>query len=279
MQLPTAYRVSPFLSREHWTYTTQGFTHDGKSWFVSNTRRIFRFDGDLTERPSAVTGDDTDAAFWQGEFKHISGIDYWAAHDVIVGAVEHDDGDIGKAKPGYIAVWDKDLRLITKARLQSETLQNDAPWCAINPADQLLYMSKFHPDETALTLEAFKPEFDGFTLTLTSLGERPLYSDGKPVLGSRVQAGCFTPEGHLYLAVESFGVMGFDLVTGHQVASIPIPLRRQVEHWWEYLAGYFIPGTASEELEGVVVREGGVYALKAFYAGFASVLRFPTAPA
>lgn len=273
-QLPNKYRVSPFLSTEHWTYTTQGLTSDGKSWYISNTRRVFRFDGDMTDKPSAVTGDDTDAAFWQGEYKHISTVDYWAAKDVIVGAVEHEDGTVGKAKPGYIAVWDKDLRLLAKAQLLSPTLQNDAPWCAINPVDQLLYLSKCRSETLPLTVEVFRPSFDGGVLSLVSLGERDLYgATGERVLGGSVQAGCFSPDGCLFLAVESYGVMGFDMTTGRQIAGFPIPLRREIENWWEYITGYFIAGAASEEFEGITFRDDGIYVMKSYYAGFATVLR------
>lgn len=274
-ELIEKYRVSPFLSREHWTYTTQGLTSDGTDWYVSNTRHIFKLGDNLRGDPIAVTGADTDTAFWQGEYKHISAIDYWAAKDLIVGAVEHDNGDVGKAKPGYIAVWDRDLRLVAKAQMISETLQNDAPWCAVNPVDQLIYVSKCRPDIAPLTVESFKPVFDGRNLTLIPCGERRLYAaNGEVILGSDIQAGCFSPDGQLYLALESFGVMRFDMNTGRRTASIPIPLKRNIDGWWEYISGYFSPGSATEEFEGITFRGDSVYVMKSFYAGFASVLRY-----
>lgn len=128
---------------------------------------------------------------------------------------------------------------------------NGLPWCAVNPANGLLYTSPFYPSPLDTShLEAFarsmpKGSFSiGFQLR--HVGRFDLLDEsGRPLGIARVQGGAFSPGGHLYLVSDTAdgGILGFDLVTG----------RKALHHTVAYNPDPFGPDELGEELEGITV--------------------------
>jgi hypothetical protein len=91
--------------------------------------------------------------------------------------------------------------------------------------------------------------WSGNDLTLTPVASIVLRDRaGEPLSLTRVQGGVFSPRGHLYLVsdVPGEGIKGFDLETGRQQATIPVPFDRDDEELegvdiWD-LDGGPIPG-------------------------------------
>lgn len=147
---------------------------------------------------------------------------------------------VGGGSYNEVAVFNVDLNAtedpfdyIASARLSENPgpAGINAPWVAINPRNGLLYSSAFYEEVGNLELLAYQPTVDagGRKVTLNFIGRMPLFSgDGfrQPFKAKRIQGGTFSKEGHLYLvqdtADEMGGIHAFEMVSGRQMAHIPI---------------------------------------------------------
>ena len=105
--------------------------------------------------------------------------------------------------------------------------QKDAPWLAIHPKNGLLFTSRFNAIDK---LRVYK-------FSSSSLSEISFYKyytlfgkDDGPIEVRRIQGGCFSPNGHLFLLAEDgylgSGIYGFDMRTGRLAAFIDAELHR-----------------------------------------------------
>jgi hypothetical protein len=150
---------------------------------------------------------------------------------------------------GKIAVFNsKNLNFIGSAELYRNK-DDRAPWCAINPLDGLLYTSSFCdpcPDPNKFVLYVYAPIITNNSIDLKFKGEFELFdTDGKPALIDRIQGGCFSSSGHLYLSSDTdrsreYGrLYVFDMLSGRKIHSIGVPRKRRK--------------VRSQELEGITV--------------------------
>lgn len=133
-----------------------------------------------------------------------------------------------------IAVFDSDLNYLTHTFIPGAV---DAPWCAINPVDGLLYVSSF---SNVSQVRKFQMQWVNGYMSLTEAGVVDLKDAyGNPIMLDRIQGGAFSPKGHLYLVMDvaGHGVKGFEVRSGRQYANIPV----QFDPSW----------SSAEELEGI----------------------------
>ena len=146
-------------------------------------------------------------------------MNYW--HGYLICALECDPKENG---PGLIIVYNATtLRPIGWRTLRA----NDAPWCAVNPVDGLLYTSPYLDGYASAYVDVYAfdtvegvPAFDSTFSSLLFLGSIKLYDEkGSSGVGDAelaallgvgeqsglyvkgIQGGAFSPRGHLFLAV------------------------------------------------------------------------------
>jgi hypothetical protein len=133
-----------------------------------------------------------------------------------------------------IAVFDSNLNYLTHTFIPGAV---DAPWCAINPVDGLLYVSSF---SNVSQVRKFRMQWINGFLYLSQEGAVDLKdAHGNPITLDRIQGGAFSPKGHLYLVMDvaGHGVKGFEVRSGRQYANIPV----NFDPSWD----------TQEELEGI----------------------------
>ena len=190
-----------------WAEHVQGITHGTDVLFVTQADGVWRFP--LEPDLSALDADDPSVRHVpvpEAGIKHLGDCDW---HDgFLYVAVE------GKAVTG-VSVFDRDLRYFGTAPLDQG---DDAPWCAISPADGSLYSSPFDTDRLCVYARRGSPQSG--TFALERIDEIPLLGeDGERLRLRRVQGGAFSPLGHLYLTDDTpeGGIVGIDV--GHRIAA------------------------------------------------------------
>jgi hypothetical protein len=222
----------PFRSSPGYTNKLQGVAHDSSHWYMTNKARLRKIPArcDL-EGPEACSR--SVGIPWQlRAYNHLGDLDYSGGRLYV---------PLEGSAPA-IGVFDADLNYVTHAPLPEAS---DAPWCAVNPVNGHLYTSSFR---TSLVRE-HRMTWSGAKLTLTPVASIVLRDGaGKPLSLMRVQGGVFSPRGHLYLVsdVAGQGIKGFDLETGRQEVTIPVPFNGDDEELegvdiWD-LDGGAIPG-------------------------------------
>jgi hypothetical protein len=210
----------PEDSNPGWTNNIQGVAHDDSNWFFTQDVRLWRIplSHDLEEAIIPIFIDDNQFlnAPIPSSLEEAGG-DH-------MGDPDHHEGLLyvpleGTSPPRILIFQGSNLNFIDSAPL---TAQNDAPWCAINPLNGLLYSSPFNSDHLTVykRLPIGNSHGGSIVLELEHLYDFPLFdSQGSPVSLLRIQGGAFSPSGHLYLVsdVDSGGVLGFDMTTGRKI--------------------------------------------------------------
>jgi hypothetical protein len=198
-----------------WAEHIQGIAHAPGVWFVTQADGVWRFpmDADLASldatHPSVVHHPIPEAGI-----DHFGDCDY---HEGFLYVAVEGSGT------GSVSVFDRDLRYFGTVPLDQG---EDAPWCAINPRDGLLYSSRFATDRLAVYERQGSPQSGA--MTLEQVSEVPLLSeDGALLRLERVQGGVFSPSGQLYLTDDTpaGGILGFDPHTGRRALHVAIPYR------------------------------------------------------
>lgn len=223
-----------------WSEELQGVTHDEDNWFITQKNRIWKIPvgGDLNDR---IDEADPDRGIITApipfalakNYDHLGDPDYYAGYLFV--PVEKMDSN----RTARIACFDAEsLDYLDSALLPDQ--KDKAPWCAINPADGLLYSSR-DDDVTKLCAYQFSVESNRLRLTLDHQVSLKNDRGGKFKISS-VQGGVFTNidgENHFYLASNADGNRGvhvFRWPQGKRVQKISIS-----DDW----------GTIGEELEGL----------------------------
>jgi hypothetical protein len=102
-------------------------------------------------------------------------------------------------------------------------LGHDGSWCAVNPVDGKLYMSR--SDADPLILYAFDP------WTWSLLGSMEIRNaDGSALALPRVQGGVFSPNGHLYLTdSEEENIYLIDMLARRVAQTIAVANNHELE--------------------------------------------------
>ena len=237
--------------REDWTGRGQGVATDGRSWFVTSNDSnpgLFRYSADFSQLeaqvdiPRSLTG-------------HVGAV-----------AVNNDTVLVALEKPEMVAIFNLDLTDRSLVEIERPVETDGEPhlaWCAVNPANGLLYTCNWID---AIRLDAY--ELD--------TGERRTGEDidlAESV--NRTQGGVFSPNGGVYLASDdriSFiqqigrlfgrtgdedsvfpGIHGFDVSSGSRLGYIRIPTRPYFPHFEEIEGVGLGPMTVGGQLAHVHV--------------------------
>jgi len=224
-----------------WSEDCQGLANDDDNWFITQMERIWKFpvSHDLNR---SVSGPDPAAGISLATIPRAlrsQGYNHFGDPDVHEGRLFV---PLEPTQPCKIVVFSAQTLAYLGAADLDQSQQNSAPWCAINPAEGLLYSSNF---DNVDSLCVYRPEFTEGRPSLRFLRRFPLLSEsGAPLRLNRVQGGAFSrSSGLLYLICDTAGSGGgmfvFDVRTGRKVARVPIS---------------YSPGFPNyQELEGVTV--------------------------
>ena len=251
-----------------WSDNLQGVTHDNSSWYFTQTGILWRFpagrDLNSTLKPTLIApiiGDEGAISFADTDAGAVSpivaGVVGLTLSDKLkqlgcyhLGACNYYQGMVyvpieGSTPPLVVAIQVSESSILcdTKnvAPLTNQAA-NQAPWCAINPLNGMLYSSSFRIDQSGLSVYRLSKNV-GLGIKLDFVGMFALFdSAGNQKIIDRVQGGCFSNRGHLYLVSDDgTGILGFDMLTGRQTAYIPV----------DYQPTTF--GKSKEEIEDITI--------------------------
>jgi hypothetical protein len=214
----------PFDGAYEYTEDIQGVAHDAGNWYITRQYAAYKIP---VGRPLGASGQATAATGITaplGAYSHMGDADFYNGRLYV---------PMEGSTPA-IAVFDSNLNYITHAFIPGAV---DAPWCAINPVDGLLYVSSF---SNVSQVRKFQMQWYGSALYLTQVGAVDLKDAyGNPLTLDRIQGGAFSPKGHLYLVMDvaGHGVKGFEVRSGRQYVNIPV----NYDPSWD----------TAEELEGI----------------------------
>jgi hypothetical protein len=251
-----------------WIYSIQGVATDGLRWYFSAAHAFgsggiysFLVTDDLDDDDRALHVFDYPGWWLDGGYDHIGGISYgtgslWLPVD------HHSD-----FSHSILARWDIVTRRLAMALT---TGQDGLPWCAIDAQSGLLFSSEYRNAELYVydPSELKETEWDLAKLpTISAIGRFSLKDELGEPLGKAldgIQAGVFTPQGHLLLAVQASaegitrspplhtkgksglelpnlkGIMAFDMFTG----------RRMWTHKVDFEDGQELEGITVLDLDG-----------------------------
>lgn len=226
-------RSHPADVTQPWSEEIQGVTHDASHWYLGQKHQVWKIpvgldlsapmdadrlpDGVLTT-PLAGLGLDG--------YDHMGDLDW---HDgCLFVALE------GPGLDGRVVVFDAaDLRLLASAVLPGQG--RSAPWCAVCPADGLLYSSVFDGVDR---LRAYAFNLDSGQLTLQHHHDLPLrHTNGAVFTLQEVQGGAFAPQGEIYLASNADAQRGVHVFRADGVRLDALPIDTEFDTLGEEIAG------------------------------------------
>jgi hypothetical protein len=206
----------PRESATGWSDNIQGVASTGSAWyFVQAQRGIWRIPvtHDLVE---PLDGQHfkhvpVPAPFSEAEKRHLGDPDY--LDDFLFVPFE------GWQPKQILMFRASNLQFLGAAPVSE---QSDAPWCAINPRNRMIYSSHFDTDHLNVYKLSILANTSG-AIVGVELEFRYNFelkdTDGSRLFVQRVQGGAFSPSGHLYLIsdVDEGGILGFDITTGRKI--------------------------------------------------------------
>ena len=211
----------PENSSPGWTNNIQGVTHDANHWFFTQADRLWKIplSHDLNQHVSQSDFPNAPIpnALRDAGGNHMGSLDFF--ENLLYVPLE------GTSPPSLLIFEAATLQFLGSGPLVQ---QNDAPWCAVNPRNRLLYTSHFNSKALfdSEPLIVYRPNIIADT-SGGIIGADPefLYhfdlfgGNGGPIAPTRIQSGTFSPSGHFYLLsdVDDGGLMGFDMTTGRLI--------------------------------------------------------------
>jgi hypothetical protein len=225
-----------------WTHHLEGVAAGADSWYFANEGEIWKapFGEDL-DGYDAESGAAIPPTLKAAGYNHYGDADFRKGRLFV--PLEHPT-----YPPPKLVVFDAELGCIGWADLAGQA--REAPWCAIQPGTELLFTSSFnmsaedalHVYRVGVAPGASAP------VTAEHLGQFRLLNEvGEPIVANRIQGGCFTDQGHLYLVWDDGGLLGFDMLTGRLVRRVSV----------DYAPGGGIKGRGSvgdQELQGIAFK-------------------------
>lgn len=204
------------FSNEDWTEECQGITSDGAHWYLCSNkcgwglepelRAIYKFDPSMTLLAVHPLRSFLESHFGnvQCEGVHVGDIDWYQG--IIYIPVENPRGLI-RLSDDFVWTSKHDIR----GNDGAEPPQGGSfSWCAVNPLNGWLYSSTF---DNVNRVFAYDPARDYRHVSTLWL----------PEMTHRVQGGCFSPNGKLFLASDSSNdIRAFSSLTGAYFGRAPI---------------------------------------------------------
>jgi len=207
----------PRDKQTNWSEECQGLTHDQDHWFIAQKGRIWRtpvgkrLNQDLDKSQSATIPD----SLKRKHFDHIGDLDHFAGR--LYAPLENGGSPKSAA---HVALFDAaTLDFIGSAPVTGMSM----PWCAVNPADGLLYTSVFHPSG----IHRYTVQVTGGGVSVSEVTPLPLLDEqGASLKLHNVQGGAFAVDGaYLLLACDaedaegtSKGFSVFETASGRRIA-------------------------------------------------------------
>ena len=210
-----------------WAGNLQGVTHDEDNWFITQQNRIWKIPVGV-DLNSTMNKADPDRGIITAPipsalaklYDHFGGLGYWDGYLFV--AVEKMDSN----RTARIACFNADtLDYLDSALLPEQ--KEKATWCAVNPADGLLYSAR-SDGVTQLFAYQFAVKSNRLTVTLDRMVNL-MNERGEIFKVDSVQGGMFTSENgenYFYLASnsdDSRGVHVFRWPEGKRIQGISIP--------------------------------------------------------
>jgi hypothetical protein len=190
-----------------WTEECQGITTDGNSFYVVKNKKdendwdiraVYKFSREFTLLGRTLF-----------------------PHENHIGSPTYYSGRIYVPIDGTTSIWILDTNLNDRGIFELGKNENGSflqpgsvPWCAINPWNGYLYSSIAGDDEASAFGVDRVYAYDLSGNKFAFMGELPLEGG----IMHRVQSGCFSKNGHLYLAADSYSQDG-QLLNGGEIRS------------------------------------------------------------
>jgi hypothetical protein len=192
-------RGYPVDREQGWSDELQGVSHDDDHWYISQRWKIWKIPF-VVDLDSQIEADDPSRGIRSVSlssrdlpgYNHFGDLDFWDGH-LYVGVEDVDK----KMKKGLAVVFNaKDLSFAGAAVLTAQGI--DAPWCAVNKADGLLYSSNV---DGVKCLYAYEQEVTARGLRVQFKNRLPLVRpNGRPFSLNSAQGGVFAEDGLFFLA-------------------------------------------------------------------------------
>lgn len=199
---------------EDWCEEAQGITQDGERFIMSSNGSAVRIGSTDLPNPGWSVGRSPKALyrFRRRQYRFadddVEEVFHLSGHpEDHLGDIDHHDGTVHCAIEPHASDVPRVLRVSARGRLgefsdvvdvvgAADSGQGGSfPWCAVNPWNGLLYSCAFYGDGTG------RGEVHGYHRdTGAWAGPERTIRLGSAV--RRVQGGCFSPRGHLYLACD-----------------------------------------------------------------------------
>ncbi|WP_109435784.1 MULTISPECIES: hypothetical protein [Aquimarina] len=228
-----------------WGDNSQGAAHDDQYWYFTNRHNLFKIP--LTTKITSKTKKSNNAGIPSRLYQNGKGYDHMGDIDIYQNKVFV---PLEGKRPPKIAVHDcQTLKCLYDYDIKNDD-QHGFPWCAIDPKTKRLFTSNFDFDSKE-GLFVYQLETKGKEITGVHFLDRfPLFdSNFQNFKLKRIQGGCFSPNGNLYLLSDSrdgdAGLLGFDMYTGRQFVYKKIIKRT---NYIPFPGGAIFEG---DELEGI----------------------------
>ncbi len=216
-----------------WSEELQGVTHDATHWYLGQKEKLWKVPVGLDlgvpmsadHLPAGVLSTPL-AGLGLGAYDHMGDLDWRGGHLFV--ALE------GPNLDSRVMVFDAaDLRFIASAVLPGQG--QHAPWCAVCPADGLLYSSGFDGVDR---LRAYAFELSPEGLALRHHHDLPLrHENGKALTLHGVQGGAFAPQGEIYLASNADAQRGVHVFRADGVRLDALPIETEFDTLGEEIEG------------------------------------------
>lgn len=207
---PGQWRLHSEYKENRFLESVQGVTNDGQSWFITTNGKnsgakkrqgqgIFKYDRSMNLLASLEISLNPDLQTLDNLPKqngselpyldHLGDPDYYQGKIYI--PVQHPHGFL---------VVDSSLNSNSIEWHVGEKIGDSHPWCAVNPWNHKLYTSDFndfHPHQTDYSLNLLAYDTVEFK-------RAPDFDIPLQVPSFRVQGGCFSKQGHLFLSSDAF---------------------------------------------------------------------------
>jgi len=200
-----------YWTNAYWKMTKVGISE----WRQRERAYIYKTEGDHLSRKVKKVG--VPSYVWKRGYHHLSDPDFYKGYLYV--PIEKGKYDVpGKSLPPYILVFDEDLNYLTHGVLRfhdeetGKSITSGGAWCAINPKDGLLYVSRGSGTSSSgnysildvywpnifTDLKTQKKRFKLVYRHSVKLNFRHTWNDMKVY----IQGGAFSPDGLFYYVMD-----------------------------------------------------------------------------
>ncbi len=195
--LPSQWQLSSEFKKNRFLESIQGVTHDGRYWYISangnGTRKgqgIYKYD----QRMNLIKMLDLSS---KSDLIHIPSLNH-------IGDLECYENKlyVPVQGPNGFLIVSTDLSESSMEWFQTDAIGDSHPWCAINRWNKNLYTSDFTGQIISKKVSDYELKLYAYDLDTMARNENSDIELQVPTL--RVQGGCFTSDGYLFLSSDAY---------------------------------------------------------------------------